>query len=329
VRTYSGASRTFSRTGSLQFALGAGAKAHSGKREKDFDAWERLILSQRGVAWDAGNHAPRLQNRVIDGHLRQNTMGDTPVLVLDVTEQEADKLLATLDPLAGMAIRKDEKMKALLNGISTSNSAVGNILSSLGKVKMPSSAPLFRLDLPSREMMLASGHDPDVGGRIETDGAAPDLRSEGQEQTGIYAFREDVIFSSSNRWGIPDLLPDLLSDQVPDHTWAGPAEVISDPTKLLFLYAENRMEPAQVKGGVLGFYTYDRKFEIVWNDAVRILERFKVYQWGATIEPDFSTWGDDPLIVRMWNEYRSRWCARCWPGSRIQNHPRHALRKRA
>src|ERR1700694_2518109 len=41
----------------------------------------------------------RLQ--LIDGHLRCETTPDmaVPVLVLDVTEAEADKLLATLDPL--------------------------------------------------------------------------------------------------------------------------------------------------------------------------------------------------------------------------------------
>src|ERR1035437_4195934 len=42
---------------------------------------------------------------IIDGHLRAETTPDAvlPVLVLDVTEAEADKLLATLDPLAALA----------------------------------------------------------------------------------------------------------------------------------------------------------------------------------------------------------------------------------
>lgn len=43
--------------------------------------------------------------RLVDGHLRAETTPDqeVPVLVLDVTEQEANKLLLTLDPLAGLA----------------------------------------------------------------------------------------------------------------------------------------------------------------------------------------------------------------------------------
>lgn len=42
---------------------------------------------------------------LIDGHMRSDLAGDelVPVLVLDVTAAEADKLLATLDPLQAMA----------------------------------------------------------------------------------------------------------------------------------------------------------------------------------------------------------------------------------
>jgi len=43
--------------------------------------------------------------QIIDGHLRAETLPDmkVPVLVTDLTEAEADKLLATLDPMAAMA----------------------------------------------------------------------------------------------------------------------------------------------------------------------------------------------------------------------------------
>ena len=44
---------------------------------------------------------------MIDGHLRAETAPGAviPVLVLDVNQEEADKLLATFDPLGGMAAR--------------------------------------------------------------------------------------------------------------------------------------------------------------------------------------------------------------------------------
>src|ERR1700749_1368821 len=42
---------------------------------------------------------------LVDGHLRAETTPDVvvPVLVLDVSEEEADKILLTLDPLANLA----------------------------------------------------------------------------------------------------------------------------------------------------------------------------------------------------------------------------------
>ena len=52
--------------------------------------------------------------QLIDGHLRQEPMGDAPVpvLVLDLDETEADLLLATLDPLAAMADADPEALAA-------------------------------------------------------------------------------------------------------------------------------------------------------------------------------------------------------------------------
>src|SRR5450756_118671 len=43
--------------------------------------------------------------QLIDGHLRAEITPDVevPVLILDVTDEEADKLLLSLDPLAAMA----------------------------------------------------------------------------------------------------------------------------------------------------------------------------------------------------------------------------------
>lgn len=57
---------------------------------------------------------------LIDGHLRVDEMGEreVPVLVLDVTEAEADKLLLTLDPLAALAGRDEAALEQLLASVS-------------------------------------------------------------------------------------------------------------------------------------------------------------------------------------------------------------------
>jgi len=60
---------------------------------------------------------------LIDGHLRTEMVPDEkiPVLVLDVTEAEADKLLATLDPLAAMATTDAAKLGDLISHLTVSS----------------------------------------------------------------------------------------------------------------------------------------------------------------------------------------------------------------
>ena len=70
---------------------------------------------------------------LIDGHLRREVMGDqeVPVLVLDVTEEEADKLLLTYDPLAAMAHADMDSLLALASLAEFESPAVFNMLEAL------------------------------------------------------------------------------------------------------------------------------------------------------------------------------------------------------
>lgn len=70
---------------------------------------------------------------LIDGHLRANATPDeaVPVLVLDVNEQEADMILTTLDPLAGMAERDDDALTSLLENLSVENDDVSELLAQM------------------------------------------------------------------------------------------------------------------------------------------------------------------------------------------------------
>jgi len=72
---------------------------------------------------------------LIDGHLRAEEAGDTelPVLVLDVNQAEADKLLATFDPLSAMAEIDGERLDGLLRDLDTSSDAIRDLLSELAE----------------------------------------------------------------------------------------------------------------------------------------------------------------------------------------------------
>jgi DNA modification methylase len=70
----------------------------------------------------------RLQ--LIDGHLRAETTPNArvPVLVLNVSEEEAGKILATLDPLASMAEVDAKRFEELLSTVRTESGAVAELL---------------------------------------------------------------------------------------------------------------------------------------------------------------------------------------------------------
>ena len=75
----------------------------------------------------------RLQ--LIDGHLRAETTPSAmvPVLILDVSEEEADKILLTLDPLAGMAESDSERLQTLLNNVRTDSKAVQQLFARIAE----------------------------------------------------------------------------------------------------------------------------------------------------------------------------------------------------
>jgi ParB-like chromosome segregation protein Spo0J len=105
--------------------------------------WRRHPPSQeaalRGVLEDIG-FADAVITRetedgleLIDGHLRQEVMGDQsiPVLIVDVTEEEADKMLLTLDPLAMMAHADIDQLLSLLRDNPFESQAVNDMLEAL------------------------------------------------------------------------------------------------------------------------------------------------------------------------------------------------------
>jgi hypothetical protein len=72
---------------------------------------------------------------LVDGHLRAETTPESivPVLVLDVDAAEADKILLTHDPLAGMATASEEHVRALLAEVQTESAAVREMLDGVAR----------------------------------------------------------------------------------------------------------------------------------------------------------------------------------------------------
>ena len=87
---------------------------------------------------------------LIDGHLRADLTPDAtvPVLVLDLDEKEADKLLATLDPLAAMAEADIGAFERLVEGVETSDMAVQGLIAAVAGGELRALAPMSTDELP-------------------------------------------------------------------------------------------------------------------------------------------------------------------------------------
>jgi len=101
----------------------------------------------------------------------------------------------------------------------------------------------------------------------------------------------DIIWPSSNDYGIPDLLPDFQP------------QAVSEP----FERWGDKGRTTRHKG-TIHFYTEDYKFENVWRYPLSPLQTGVQ----ALVEPNFSTGNGQPLAVSLWDIYRKRWLARFW-----------------
>lgn len=107
----------------------------------------RGVLAEVGIA-DAviARELPDGRLMLVDGHLRLEELpDDVPTLVLDVNEAEADKLLASMDPLAAMADADAAKLDELLRGVQTAEPALADMFTELaeeaGVVNVHEAAP--------------------------------------------------------------------------------------------------------------------------------------------------------------------------------------------
>lgn len=80
-----------------------------------------------------GYRRPDGRIQLIDGHLRAAYDPDMEVTVelLDVTDQEADQLLLTIDPLAALAVTNTERVAALAQRVQTQSESLRGLWSRL------------------------------------------------------------------------------------------------------------------------------------------------------------------------------------------------------
>ena len=80
----------------------------------------KAVLAEVGFADALLAYRHKGKLKLIDGHLRADLASATevPVLVLDVTEEEANKILFSLDPIGAMAEANLDQLQTLADGMT-------------------------------------------------------------------------------------------------------------------------------------------------------------------------------------------------------------------
>lgn len=105
---------------------------------------------------------------------------------------------------------------------------------------------------------------------------------------GMDRLNTRAVFPSENEWEIPCL-----------------PRADARPTALA-AYSDRREIQNAKPGAAVHFFLDDYRFETIWTHPIRGLDRCA--KIGIALTPDFSMWRDMPLVMQLWQVYRSRWC---------------------
>jgi hypothetical protein len=135
---------------------------------------------------------------------------------------------------------------------------------------------------------------------------------ESDEEFQLYQYNEFAIFPKTNKYNIPDLLENkLYKGDLDDVIWSHNDEDIQENKTYLAMYGQLAVDE-RLKDKVIGFFVDDSRFEVVWNEAVKILYKFDNIQPKALLTPNFSLWADEPIPFQIMAWYKTMWCGRYW-----------------
>lgn len=254
---------------------------------------QRKILTDvlSGLGWVQRIIVNRRTGRIIDGHLRVDEaiahgQSTVPVTYVDVTEEEEEAILRTFDAVTSMAAVDTAKYRDLWASVD------------MGKLEE---------DMRSAIELMHQIVDPQREPKPQTIEEIPADEIGGESNPLL--LRNDVVFSSSNRFGIPDLLPQLIHTAPPDMVTHYYKDDFSGPHRF-YIYRSCPYENLDFTRSILAFYTSDNRFEYLLSEPAEHVERFLSQKWAAIVTPNVSTLPTQPFAEQLWITYRVRWFGR-------------------
>ena len=303
-------------------------------REHPPSQQEAVLASIRQAGWVM----PVLYNletgKLIDGHGRKEKAIKAHLQAIPVakgrwTKEEEIFLLQNFDALGSMFRANAEKL-ANLNALAArgkdfikkASKDTQSVLKKLqGRMealpKAIESGKINSIPLPisSLQEKTQEVEEEDTEEVFDEDNK-PEPIDHSQVDPILQTLDEKAVFPSSNPWGIPDFDPDMLAtpEMAPEMTFSRVKESVTEKSYYCFSARpfDQRFE-LDTKGGCLGFFTEDWRFEKAYTSFPEFYYEWIASQdWTCVMQPDYSTYEDYPFPMQLWNLYRSRWVARYW-----------------
>ena len=253
----------------------------------------------------AGNHTLRAAKEV----LGWKTIG---AVYVDVDDEQAKKILLADNRTSDLG---DYDYDALYQILSDVPDPIGTgytqeIMDQINETinQITSEAPIGTDD----------GNFADKGRSSQDDDDGPDEDAEGLDDVtevmgGVSSLKPDVIFGTSDPWGLPEYLPDMLMEKIDTNidTWSGPTSSEDDGSSYyIYAYGTDSTRGMPWDRTILCFYTSDSRFENWWGEPSKYTAKMLNAGIACAVTHDFSMFAGYPRVLHLFNAYRTKWLGR-------------------
>lgn len=262
------------------------------------------------------------------------------VVFVDVDEKQAKRIVLVANRTADLATYDADLLAEVLKGLDSpvgtgySQQDYDALLEAIGDSDMPQVEDIIR-----PPMSIQSGADNDT---FDSPGSAPPPEDDAPggtpeepddemmnnvlgELQGILQLKEDMQFTGSNYYRIPDLKKSMLVDKLPMpvDTWAGQEATPDDgKTHWVWNYGVAAFKGLPTDRAILCFFTYDTYFEGFWDQPAFYTAKMINAGIKMAIVPDYSFYTDMAVATWVWNSFRAQWLGRYFQEAGIKVIPR-------
>ena len=233
----------------------------------------------------------------------------------DIAEYDDEilaELLASLDEPSGTGYSETD-VQAILN----------TVMESVDEVSDQQAEDIFEVsddvaDNGPREAFSYEDEDEDP--------EAYEFQTAQAQLQGILQLSDEVYFEMGrNKYDIPPYKQDMLLTKLPDPlmTWGG-KDATPDDGVTHYFWNTGLASPTGLpyERAILGFYTYDYKFESWWDKPSYYTAKVMNLGIQTAVAPDFSVWYDDPKVFQLYSIYRAQWFGRYFQEAGMKVIPR-------